>query len=289
MESGLGGWQGIVIPWIVPCDNRKYEPAIVCGARHGPDLVHRIGNRHGAVPADAAQAGAQTADAAMRRRADDRASSVGTQGERGKSGRHHSAGPAGRTAGPALSVPRILRRTREGGVTTRIAQAADQFDHGCLPNQNRTSLGQPLDDGRIVVEYLLCKWPGSPGCWVASHREQIFGRIRYAVQRASVVPARDLPLGSARLFQREIACQSGVGVEGGSKALAALQITFGKFYRGECSLLQALAEFTNPPIESVFLHHGLWLPSMGMPDLSRVCGDNLEAVEARIGRGARFG
>src|SRR2546426_4836689 len=38
--------------------------------------------------------------AAMRRRADDRASSVGTQGEGGKSGRHHSAGPAGRTAGP---------------------------------------------------------------------------------------------------------------------------------------------------------------------------------------------
>ena len=182
----------------------------------------------------------------MRRRADDRATSVGTQGEGGKSGRHHSAGPAGRAASPALGVPRILRRTRERGVTARIAQAAGQLDHGCLPNQNRTSLGQPLDDGRIVVEHLLGKWPGSPGCWVTSHSEQILGRIRYAVQRASVVPARDLPLGSARLFQREIACQSGVGVEGGSKALAALQITFGKFYRGECSLLQALAELTNP-------------------------------------------
>jgi hypothetical protein len=97
------------------------------------------------------------------------------------------------------------RRACHGGRREAVAEAAGELDHGRFAEQHGAGFGQSLDDGRVFGQLLFRQRRRAPRRRIPADREQIFGGVRDAVQRAAPIAGGDLVGRAVRLMEREVA------------------------------------------------------------------------------------
>lgn len=129
-----------------PGHDVEEDAGIVGGPGDRPDVVHR-GRKYGdAVERQRVATGLQAEDAAHSCRKPDRTGRVGRQRSKTETGRHRDAGPARRSTGKAVAIPRVAgRRIRQ--IEGRAAES--KLMAVGLAERNSACNLHAGDDGRI--------------------------------------------------------------------------------------------------------------------------------------------
>ena len=155
--------------------------------RQGADLVETAGEGHQPIAAHAAVGGLQPGDAAERRRAADRAASVGADGKRRHPRGHAGGRPAAGTAGNPREVPGIMRGMK-GRVLVRPAHG--ELVHVRLADQHGVGRLQPGDDRRVVGRAEVLQDSRCAGRRLALRAEHVLDRHGQSGQAAQRLAGR---------------------------------------------------------------------------------------------------
>jgi len=177
------------------------------------------------VAADPAEGRAQTGDAAARGGRDD-----GTPGLRAD-GESHQTGGGGRTRPRRRPARSLLGVPRVAGLLAEPHVAPGEGAQAQLGHQHRTCLVEPLDNGRVLIDFLFLKRCRAPRCRVAANREQILRPPRDTVQRAPPGASGELSIGPARLLHRALLGQGDDAVQLGIVLFQAFKIQSGELHR----------------------------------------------------------
>ena len=254
-ERGAIHGKHAAVERIVSGDGGEDVRAIFGGAGQRADFVHGVGERHGAVAADAAIGGPQAADAAESGRTNNGAPGFRADGEGGESCGDDGARAGGRAAGPTGLIPGIFGFALQGSGGEHVAQAAGEFDHGGFAEEDGSDVVEMIDHRGVVVEDLIGERFCAPGSGNALYGKKIFGGIGNAVERAAIMAAVDFFLGGVCLIEREIGSEARVGVEFWAQGFAAGQIAFGEFDGRDLLGLDFFGEFTDGGVEDRFAEH----------------------------------
>ena len=169
-------------------------------------------------PADAAVRRAQADHAVGGRGRDDRAARFRADRKRHAAGGGRRARTGRRSARPALRIPRAVGAPAEPAIALR-KRAERELGH-----EHCAGVAQPLDDRRVVVEYLLDVRLAAPARDDALRREQILGSPWQPMQRSAIFAGLDLAVGVGRLLDRQIFRERDVEVERRLIALEPIEV-----------------------------------------------------------------
>src|SRR5207237_10017144 len=122
--------------------------AITHRARHRPDVIEAVGERHAALFADAPEGRLQSADTAVGGWSADGSTSVGAESTEEESRGDRRAGAGAGSAGRAGENPRISGETESG---VGIGPADGELVQHQLAQQHRASLAQLAHDSRVTA------------------------------------------------------------------------------------------------------------------------------------------
>ena len=155
------------------------EPGVVAdGLRHRADLVEARREGDDPVPADRAVGGPQADDPAERGGLLDRAAGVGAERPRRQPAGDRGRGAAGRAAGDALGIPRVLRRPEagvlRGGAHRELVQVR-------LAEERQAGVLHALGHGRVEHRDVALEDPRGGRRRDALRRDDVLERDRHAV------------------------------------------------------------------------------------------------------------
>ncbi|MNE49720.1 hypothetical protein D3C80_1442620 [compost metagenome] len=125
----------------------QQQRAVLGGAGQRAALVEAGGVGDHAPARHATVGRLEAGEVGQRCRLADRAAGVGAGGGRNQTGGHGSRRAAGRTAGHALEVPRILHRAIVAGF---VGRTHGELVHVQLAEADGAGVGQALDDGGVI-------------------------------------------------------------------------------------------------------------------------------------------
>src|SRR5207248_177546 len=141
------------------------------------DFVHGVGEGHRAVATHSAVCRAEPADAAIRRRAHDRAPGFRADRKCSQARSHDRARTGTRSAGPTIRIPRIFRSALQRGGGKTIIHSSRKLDHCRFPDEYRANTPQMFDYGSVEIEELVFVWLRPPGGRQTIHAQQIFSGV----------------------------------------------------------------------------------------------------------------
>ena len=238
-ECTLIDWHGTPIFRVMARDRGEDARTVLGAPRHWSDLVHRRGEGHRAVPADAAVSWPETAHSAKGRGTDDGAPRFRADGKSRQTCGDDCAGAGRGAACPAGGIPGVFGFKLQGRGGKAIAHSARELDHRGFSEHHRAHAAQMIDHGRVVIEYLVRIRLGAPCRRKSFDCEQVFCGERNPVQRASVVAALDFLFRCLRLFEGNLRRQEGIGVIARPELLAAIEVDLCQFDGRELLRLNA--------------------------------------------------
>ena len=173
------------------------------------------------------------------RRIADRATDIAAGLERRHAGRERRRRAAGRAAGRALQVPRIVGRAVDLVVALEVLQVRG---HVRLAEDHRAGVEQTVDHDGVRRSDIVPELGQAPGRGPAGDVVGVLDRHRQAVQRTPILAAPKRLVGRARARPRPLDVEMDDGVEGAVEPLDARQIVLQQLQATDLAPLDPLCQ-----------------------------------------------
>ena len=237
---------------VVARERLQHQRAVLDRARHRPRVIERPRERQHTGAAHAPVRRLQADDAAERCRASDGSAGVGSQRANRQPSRERRAGPARRSAGDVIEVPRIAR-----GLVAMSGEldAEGELVRDELAEHHHAGLGEARDARRVEIRHPVREQRGAAGGEDALGRVEVLVRDRDAGEGTRFAAA-DRGLGLARIGERVVGRDGDIAVQLLVELVDARQVRRRHVDRGELAASIAPAELGDAEIAELSGGHG---------------------------------